>query len=159
MYGADSKKAMLVWFWLVLSLNNGLLLAFNVYLSAINIIYEYFNTCVLSGVDYHTDINRINEQSTCHMSWHMTGQRKHRNNSQSFMIKPFSFFNFLKLLPVFIFPLFWGMVRQLGIWIQVLVQVYFLIVKKTIILPPLKQNKYIWTNWPHSAKFLRIGHR
>lgn len=74
---------MLVWFWLVLSLNNGLLLAFNVYLSAINIIYEYFNTCVLSGVDYHTDINRINEQSTCHMSWHMTGQLEHRNNSCS----------------------------------------------------------------------------
>lgn len=159
MYGADSKKAMLVWFWLVLSLNNGLLLAFNVYLSAINIIYEYFNTCVLSGVDYHTDINRINEQSTCHMSWHMTGQREHRNNSRSFMINPFSYFNFLNYYPVFIFSSFWSMVHQLGNWIQVLVQVYFLIFKKTILVPPLKQNKYIWTNCPHSGKFLRIGHK
>lgn len=72
-------------------------MAFNVYLLALNIIYEYFNTCVLSGVYYHTDINRINEQSTCHMSWHMTGQLEHRNNSFCFILK--------LLFPVdFLFP-------------------------------------------------------
>lgn len=81
----------------VLSLNNSLLLACNVYLLALNIIYEYFNTCVLSGVYYHTDINRINEQSTCHMSWHMTGQPEHGNNSFCFILK--------LLFPVeFLFP-------------------------------------------------------